>query len=564
MKQSKLLFLLVVLLSMTSYNSYAYDYDIAVENTDGVTIYYNFINEGTELEVTGKTQGLQSWMVYTGSVNIPEEVTYMNKNYKVTSIGEKAFFRSESYLNYVTIPKSVTSIGDGAFQGCSGLTSFIIPPYVTTIGSYAFMGCNRLTSITIPNGVSSINSQTFQDCSSLASVVIPNSVISIGSGAFSGTAITTVDIPNSVISIGGGAYNETPWFNEQPDGLIYINNFAYRYKGSMPENTVINILEGTKGICGYAFNNCNNLTSIILPNSLTTIGNSAFSGCTNLSTITIPESVIAIETAAFSECSNLSSITIPNNVVNIGSYSFRGCTNLSSITISNNVETIYGHTFSGCSKLESVIIPNGVTSIGNEAFRDCESLTSVTFGSKLTSIDYYAFKGCKALRTVKSYIKEPYSINNNIFENDTYRQGTLYVPMGTMNLYARFDGWREFLKIEEMDSSEHQEIPGAEKCATPTIDYQNGTLTFGCETEGATCQYAITNEDIKSGSGNEVQLGVTYHISVYATKDGYEDSDVATKEIKLSNNTGDMNGDKKVDAADIVKLVNIIMTQQNK
>lgn len=459
------------------FKSSAYEYDIEVENAEGVTIYYNLINDGSELEVTGKRKENTTWMVYTGSVNIPEEVTYLNKTYKVTSIGEGAFFNSQ--LNSVTIPQSVTSIGknaffacnrltsiiipskvtsigESAFYGCSELTSVIIPPHVTTIGSAAFSGCKAVTSITIPNGVTSISSNTFSGCSSLASIVIPNSVTSIGSSAFSGTAITKVDIPNNVTSIGSDAFNETPWFNNQPDGLVYIKNFAYKYKGEMPQNTTITIIEGTTVICGNAFQNCGNLTSITIPNSLTTIGQAAFCGCTGLSTISIPNTVTSIEAFAFYECSNLNSITIPINVTSIYSWTFYGCTNLSSVTISNNVTTIDTNAFYKCTKLASVIIPNSVTSIGYQAFRDCESLTSVTLGSDLVSINNYIFKGCKALRTVKSYIKEPFSINKFNFEDDTYRQGTLYVLAGTKDLYARFDGWREFLKIVEMEEDGEQ------------------------------------------------------------------------------------------------------------
>ena len=150
-------------------------YDIAVENADGVTIYYNYINNGTELEVAGAQR--------VAVVNIPEEVTYMGRTRKVTSIGNYAF-NGCSGLTSVTIGNSVTSIGEWAFYQCGSLTSIIIPNSVSTIGNNAFSGCSGLTSVTIGNSVTSIGYQAFSYCSGLTSVTIPNSVTSIGDYAF--------------------------------------------------------------------------------------------------------------------------------------------------------------------------------------------------------------------------------------------------------------------------------------------------------------------------------------------------------------------------------------------
>ena len=146
MKQFSISILLTMLMSMVGTNVFAYDV-IEVENNDGVTIYYNYINDGTELEVTRGN--------YSGAVNIPEEVTFMNRTRKVTSIGSEAFIFCRS-LTSVTIPNSVTSIGVNAFYECSGLPSITIPNSVTSIGDAAFRGCSDLTSITIPNSVTSI------------------------------------------------------------------------------------------------------------------------------------------------------------------------------------------------------------------------------------------------------------------------------------------------------------------------------------------------------------------------------------------------------------------------
>ena len=146
----------------------------------------------------------------------------------------------------------------------------------------------------------------------------------------------------------------------------------------------------------------------------------------------------------------------------------------------------------------------------------------------MVSIGEKVFKFCKKLRSVRSYIKEPFSLKNEVFEDEIYRECILYIPKGTESLYSRFDGWREFLHIVEMSGDDEPDIPGAEKCKTPTISYKNGKLIFDCETEGAICSSSITDSDIASYKTNEVSLTATYNISVYATKEGFNKSDVVT------------------------------------
>ncbi len=254
----------------------------------------------------------------------------------VTSIGDGAF-EDCTGLTSITIPDSVTSIGDSTFEDCTGLTSITIPNSVTSIGCWAFWGCTGLTSITIPNSVTSIVSWTFKDCRSLTSITIPNSVTSIGCEAFYHcTGLTSITIPNSVTSIEG-----------------------------------------------WAFDGCTGLTSITIPNSVTSIGSYAFSGCTGLTSITIPNSVTSIGDGAFEYCSGLTSITIPNSVTSIGDVAFCCCTGLTSITIPNSVTSIGFGAFKYCSSLTSITIPNSVTSIGDVAFYECTGLKDVYYtGSK--------------------------------------------------------------------------------------------------------------------------------------------------------------------------------------
>ena len=359
---------------------------------------------------------------------------------QITSIGDFAFYGC-SGLTSVTIPNSVTSIGDYAFSGCSGLTSVTIGSSVTSIGNEAFKGCNNvkeliyaegtkivlrtyltsITSVTIPNSVTSIEEEAFQRCSGLTSVTIPNSVILIGSYAFEDcSGLTSVTIPNSVKEIGGGAFK----------GCSGLTNPVYN-------NTI------------FAYMPTSYSDSYSIPDGITTIAVGAFSGCSGLTSVTIPNSVTSIGYDAFSDCSGLTSVTIPNSVTSIGGYAFEGCSGLTSVTIPNSVTSIGSSAFSGCKGLTSVSIGNSVTSIGSSAFRDCSGLTSVTIPNSVTSIGESAFYGCSGLTSVyvewKDAGKIP-SIDNRCFPFSTC---DLYVPTGTKTIYQGKDYWNTFRLITE-------------------------------------------------------------------------------------------------------------------
>ena len=188
----------------------------------------------------------------------------------------------------IVIPESINSIINYSFVGCTSLTSITIPNSVTSIGEGVFSGCSSLTSVTLPNSVTSIGSNAFSGCSSLTSITIPESVTSIGSNAFGiCSSLTSITIPESVINIGRNALFGTPWLENLPDGVVYINNVLYTYKGSMPSNTSIDIEEGIVSISPYAFYNYNNLRSITIPKDIKYIGESAFNECKNLKTVHI-------------------------------------------------------------------------------------------------------------------------------------------------------------------------------------------------------------------------------------------------------------------------------------
>lgn len=261
---------------------------------------------------------------YTRDIVIPENVAYGDRLYSVTSIGERAFYC------------------------CKGLSSVTIGNSVTSIGMYAFNHCGGLTSVTIPNSVTLIDSCAFADCTSLASVTIPTSVTKIGGSAFEGcTCLTSVTIPTSVTSIGGSAFKGTPWYNNHPDGIVYIGKVAYKFKGKMPSWTAVAIKEGTVSISDGAFYGCDSLTSVTIPNSVTTIGEYAFYSCDSLTSVTIPNSVISIDKDAFAGCTRLSFVTIGSSVTSIGEGAFSECTNLKKVYSLNSVPPVINeNTFS--------------------------------------------------------------------------------------------------------------------------------------------------------------------------------------------------------------------------
>ena len=319
----------------------------------------------------------------------------------VTSIWHSAFTRCTSLTN-ITIPNSVTSIWDFAFKGCTSLTNITIPGSVTSIGDSAFTGCTSLTSITIPNGVTSIGGEAFSDCTSLTNITIPGSVISIGGSAFSDCkSLEELIIPEGVRELGASIIADTCIEKIKIPSTVTIadrDTFGTLYGDDVL--TEVEFAEGMTRIPQYMCSDANTVKKIVIPSTVTSIGDNAFDRCTSLTNITIPDSVTSIESNVFKFCESLTSIIIPNGVTSIEQGAFYYCTGLTNITIPGSVTSIGDSAFTGCTSLTSITIPNGVTSIGYSAFEGCTSLTNITIPDSVTSIEGYAFDSCKNLKDI--------------------------------------------------------------------------------------------------------------------------------------------------------------------
>ena len=304
----------------------AFAHDIEVKNADGKSIYYRWINNKTELEVSYRGSDEEIYLDrYTGNIVIPKSVQYGGNTY------------------------SVTRIGGSAFDGCSGLTSVSIPDGVREIALNAFLGCKGLTSVTIPGSVNYIGDSAFGGCTNLNNIYSAiQTPFAISGNVFSTYSTATLTVPKGTKS----AYQATAGWNK----FYYINDGMEFERGNIGYTVTSSNTVAVKSAS-------NNLTNVSIPESVSYNGSTYW--------------VTAIEGFAFYKLQDINTVFIPGSVTSIGSSAFEDCTQLSSVTLKDGLTYIGGSTFEGCTALTSITFPSTVTTISINAFKNCSNLNDI-------------------------------------------------------------------------------------------------------------------------------------------------------------------------------------------
>lgn len=445
-------------------------------------------------------------------ITFPSNVKLFGEDFSVTSVAVNAF-NGCTNLKSVTMPSSITQIGGGAFAGCTNLETFNIPSSVVEIDNNVFEDTRwfkkkpdgelyinkvfyvykqkkegssidnqkpkpdlsvkikegtvsispaafdcvfQLVHIEIPDGIKKIAYSTFNGCSRLDNVTIPSSVVEIEQYAFMHcSSLKTVNVPSSVEVVEGNAFLYTPWYENKPDGVVYIGSALYDFKGDPTAFTSIIVREGTKSISGQAFEDCTNLKEVTLPKGLGSISGRAFAGCTSLATINFPEGIKAIKDEVFLNCSALAI---------------------------------------------DLVLPETLMSLGRNVFQNCKSITSIYFPKNLKNMSYGTFLNCTGVKEINIGAVTPPEIYENTFEG-VDATINIYVPVGSLDAYKKNYYWKTtFTNFIEKDFS------GVKEISADDIDVRavNGSIVI--DGNGRADVYNLSGQCIYSGHDRLINL----------------------------------------------------------
>ena len=392
-------------------------------------------------------------------VECPIETVYIGRDIGYNEFSSSPFFGSET-LKEVTFNNNVTSLGFSFFYGCKALETIYLSNSIKAIGYSAFRECESLKAINLPDSLTQIYPYTFQDCSNLQEIKIPNSVKDIGNKAFAGClSLASVTLPDSLTSIGDYAFSGC--------GLKSID---------IPHKKTIQI--GTRAFEG------NSIIRLSIPPNVTSIRDLAFANCENLKELLLEdgESGLSLSISSFDtsmeaysqffncpieklhigrnlnvsriwETSTLTNVSIGNKVTYLPQYLFEDCTGITQLSLPSSITEISPYVFLRCKSLKTIELPENLTKICNGVFYECESLIKIVIPASVTVIGGEAFRKCHNLTSVTSLNPTPPTISSDTFDEETEKNATLYVPIGSKNLYTISPHWENFFNIVETDLS---------------------------------------------------------------------------------------------------------------
>ena len=490
----------------------------------------------------------------TGTVTVPDTITYNGTKYAVVKLGQAAF-NGCTALTGVIINAPVTEVGQWAFRGCSSLQSIAIPDSVVSIHKSAFLGCTSLGSVTFGNNsrLETIEAGCFNNCSSLSSITLPSTVNQID-GAFSNcTGLVSINLPSDIESIGTSTFDgcthlENVYFQ---DKVNFIGSYAFHDCKSLK---TVSIPSGVTTINEGVFDSCTVLTNIVLPEGVATIDKYAFRGCEALSSIHIPDGVTAIADGVFNGCIRLNAVNIPTQVNAIGNYSFAK-TLVDTVKLPGTVTSLGYNAFDNCTQLKSINIPDAVTSIGIDAFHNCSVLDSIHIPAGVTELGESTFDGCKQLRKV-NIPDQVASIGNYVFR-DCESLDSIHIPNGITTLNSgTFDGCTKLKKVNITDAMTTIGADAFRNCAAiDSIFFPESVTTIGTDAFSG-CSGLLSGKvlfpvsllsqvsaqgDLINAADSKTYLKIEHALSTYNVPVNMDVSQVSTlNEDNLEENNSDL------------------------